>query len=114
MFHFARSAKKIEDGLKFFKLLRFLKECTLYLHSTPKMSGAQSALFNFEMSGAQKSGALELVEFDFTNICLILKASTDLKKKSNPWSARLNKKKWLFMPLQFHKFFVNIHCEKNK
>ena len=36
----------------FCKFLSFLKECTLWLHSPPKMSGAQSALFSFEMSGA--------------------------------------------------------------
>ena len=55
MFHFEHSAKKLRRWFKFHKFFGFYKECTLLLHSLPKMSGAQSALFNFEMSGAHAS-----------------------------------------------------------
>ena len=43
IFHFAHSAKKILEIFRLFQRVH------------PKMSGAQSALFNFEMSGAHDS-----------------------------------------------------------
>ena len=52
---------------------------------------AQQTIFKFFMTILKSYN-----QFDFTNSCLILKASTDLKKKSNYWSARLNKKKMAF------------------
>ena len=65
MFYFAhRAKKKLRGWVKILKFLGFFKECTLKLHSPPNMSGAQSALSDFGsalMSGAQKSGAFELV-----------------------------------------------------